>query len=151
MKYLFLTIFLSSFLLAKTQSLKGADSVSIYISKLGWNSFVIGSTYVPQFALREDAKRLIEINDRSKIKKLIDSIRDAQKTVVIHMILSHILEPRKTAFGEYINYGKDSTVKSVTFSYNGLTWTGDFMHGHDSISQEEVNRIERYWRKICHL
>jgi hypothetical protein len=151
MKYIFVAIFLSSFFLVKAQSLGGTDSLTIYISRLGWNSFVIGSTYVPQFALGEDAKRLIEIKDRSKIKMLVDNIPDAQKTVVIHMILSQILEPRKSAFGEYLHYGKDSAVKSVTFSYNSLKWTGDFMRGHDSVSRDEIDRIDRYWRKRCHL
>jgi hypothetical protein len=148
MKYLFLAIFLSSFFLVKAQSSKGADSVGIYISRLSWNSFVIGSTYVPQFALSEDAKRLIEIKDKLKIKMLVDSIQDSRKTVVIHMILSQLLDPSNRQFGESYNYGKDSTVKSVVFSYNGLKWARDSLQ-ENSISEAEINRIERYWRKRC--
>jgi hypothetical protein len=53
-------------------------------------------------------------------------------------------------FKQYYN-GKDSTIKSLDFSYNGLNWTGDARQEKNSISQEEINRIDRYWRQTCHL
>jgi hypothetical protein len=150
MKYILILSVLLLCELAKSQSLGNADSVSIYINRLSWNSFAIAGTYVAQFGLREDAKRIIEIKDKTKIKKLLDSIGVEQKTVVIHMILSRMLEPQKTAFGEYLNYGKDSTTKSVDFSFNGIKWTMD-MSGKNSISEKEINRVRQYWRRKCHL
>jgi hypothetical protein len=33
------------------------------------------------------------------------------------------LEPSKRSFSEFYNYGKDSAIKSILFSYNGLKWT----------------------------
>ncbi len=143
-------MFLLSFFLAKSQSMRSADSVNIYISRLGWESFSVATTYIPQLVLKEDAKRLIAIKGKAKIKKLLDSIVISQKTVAIHIILSQLLDPTKRQFGESYNYGKDSTIKSVVFSYNGLKWARDSLQ-ENSISQEEINRIARYWRKRCHL
>jgi hypothetical protein len=151
MKYALTISFLLLFNLAKSQALGDADSVGIYISRLNWNSFEIATTYVPQVALTGDAKRLIEIKGKAKIKKLLDSIVIDQKTVVIHMILSQLFEPTKKKFAEFYNYRKDSTIKSIIFSYNGLKWTSDNSLQNNNISKAEINRIKQYWRKRYHL
>jgi hypothetical protein len=146
MRYLFASILLLCFVSAKSQSLIKEDSVDIYISRLGWQSFAVAWTYVPQLALRGDANRLIKIKDETKIKKLVNNLADSQKTVVIHQILTHLLEPDNNAFGVTYNYGKDSRVKGCVFTYNGLQWTTDSLQ-KNSISQEEINKVERYWRE----
>ena len=151
MKYALIITFLLLLNLAKAQRSGNTDSVNFYISSLNWNSFEITTTYVPRIGLNEDAKRLIEIKDKAKIKKLVGNIGIDQKTVAIHMILTYLLEPTKKQFGESYNYGKDSTIKSVIYSYNRLKWTSDSHLQNNSISREEVDRIEQYWRKRCHL
>lgn len=151
MKYALTISFLLLLNLAKSQSSVNTDSVDIYISRLNWNSIEIATTYVPQINLNEDAKRLIEIKDKSKIKKLVGNIGIDQKTVAVHMILTYLLEPTKKQFGESYIYGKDSTIKSVIYSYNRLKWTSDTHLQNNIISRKEVDRIEQYWRKRCHL
>jgi hypothetical protein len=151
MKYALTITFLLLLNLAKSQPSGNTDSVNIYISRLDWNSIEIATTYVPRIGLNEDAKRLIEIKDKDKIKKLLNKIDIDQKTVAIHMILTYLLEPTKKQFGESYNYGKDSTIKSVIYSYNRLKWTSDTHLQNNSISKEQINTIDRYWRKRCHL
>jgi hypothetical protein len=151
MKYALIITFLLLLNLAKAQRSGNPDSVNIYISRLDWNSFEIATTYVPRIGLNEDAKRLIKIEDKEKIKKLLNKIDIDQKTVAIHMILTYLLEPTKKQFRESYNYGKDSTIKSVIFSYNRLKWTSDSHLQNNSISKGEINRIKQYWRKRCHL
>jgi hypothetical protein len=137
--------------LAKCKSSTGVDSVNIYISRLGWNSFGITGTYVPRIAFYDDARRLVKINDKTKVKKLIENIREEQKTVVIHLILSQIIEPSRGDLGEHLNYENNSAVKSVDYLFNGLTWTDNSKENRTSISLNEIDKIEKYWRKKCHL
>src|ERR1700722_4927474 len=67
---------------------KPIDSTAYYINKLNWKSFGITSNYVSQPYLLEDAKKIISINDKNKVKKLIKALSNEEKTVVIHMILT---------------------------------------------------------------
>jgi hypothetical protein len=136
---------------AKSQAKTDPDSVNIYISRLGWHSFGIANLYYGQVSLYEDAGRLIAIQDKSKIKKLIENMRNSEKTVVIHLILSKIVEPGKKDFTEHYNYGSDSLIQTVNYSYNRLVWTWDYRNKNGSISPEEIEKIDRYWRKRCHL
>jgi hypothetical protein len=151
MKYAFTIVLLLLFALAKSQPLQKVDSASIYIDRLSWHSFTIVWNYVPRIALYDDAKRLIAIKDDEKVKKLVRNIGVKEKTVVIHIILSRLCDSSNERVGGSYNYGKDSTIKSVDFSYNGLKWTGDARQENNSITQEEINGIERYWREKYHL
>jgi hypothetical protein len=150
MKYLFASILLLCFVSAGSQGLPTEDSADIYIGRLGWESFAVTWTYVPRLFLKEDANRLIAIKDRTKIRKLISNIADSQKTVVIHQILTSLLERGNSGFGVTYKYGKDSNVKGCVFTYNGLTWATDSLW-KNSISREEIDKVERYWRKRCNL
>jgi hypothetical protein len=149
-KYFFASILLLCFASAKSQSLTKTDSVDIYISRLGWESFVVATTYIPQPVLREDAIRLVEIKDRAKVRKLINNIVINQRTVVIHQILTSLLDSGNYHFHMTYHYGKDSIINGFDYTYNGLQWTTDSLN-KSSISQEEINKIDRYWRKRCYL
>ncbi len=153
MKYAFTIALLLFSVLAKSQPTGTVDSVSIYIEKLGWNSFTIIWNYDSQVSLCGNDYRtdLIAINDDGKIKKLINNIGVKEKTVIIHMILSHLFDSTNARVAGLYNYEKDSTIKSVDFTYNGLQWTEDAHQKNNSISQEEIDRVERYWRERCHL
>lgn len=151
MKYAFIIALLLLSTLAKSQSLRTVDSVSIYIDRLGWNSFNIVWNYTPQIALYGDAKRLIEIKDDEKIKRLVNSVGIKEKTVVVHMILSRLFDSANARITASYNYGNDSKIKSVTYSYNGLEWTEDNLQEKRNVSQDEIDKAERYWRKRCHL
>jgi hypothetical protein len=140
MKCPFALILLLCLASAKSQSLPKEDSVDIYISRLDWDSFSIAWNYVPMIALGKDAKRLIAIRG-IKIKKLIDNITDSQKTVVIHQILTSLLEPSNREFGVTYIYRT-----GCVFRYNGLQWTTDSLQ-KNSISQEDIDKVNQYWRE----
>jgi hypothetical protein len=150
MKYAFTIALLLLFSLVKSQPLSTEDSVNYYIDRLGWHSFTIIWKFNPKVALYDDAKRLIAIKDDEKIKKLIKNLGIKEKTVVIHIILSHLLDHTIDRIEATYNYGKDYNIKSIDFSYNELKWTGDPSQGKNIISQEEIDNIERYWRNRYH-
>jgi hypothetical protein len=150
MKFFFASTFLLWFGYAKSQSAGSRDSVDIYINRLGLRSSGIAWTYVPKIALYEDAQRLIAIKDMTKIQKLINSLGDSSKTVVVHLILSHLVEPENSGIQCRYNYGKDGKVESTAYVYNGLEWLWD-SNWNNIVSREEIDLIQRHWRKKCPL
>lgn len=127
------------------QPTKSVDSVEVYIKRLNWESFVITTSFVSECILKADALRLVEIKSDGGIKMLVNNLENSEKTVVIHMILTKILEPAKQVFSYKYNYSTDSTIQSVTYNYNGLSWMRDkeFL---SFVSPENIIAIKRYWQ-----
>jgi hypothetical protein len=148
MKYFFASALILCVTSAKSQSAEVGDSVYIYISRLGSHSSGISWAYTPQIALYEDAKALVAIKDMRKIPKLINSLGDSSKTVVVHLILSRLVEPENSDIQCKYNYGKDGKILSVDYVYNGLEWRWDSA-GNNIVSQGEIEKVERHWRQRC--
>jgi hypothetical protein len=144
MKYIFTLGLLVLFVSARSQS-AALDSVDFYINKLGWRSSGAACKYFCEVAFYDDAKRLIALPDP---RKLISHLGDSSKTVVIHLILTKILEPLDGSFGMWPNYGKDGKISTMGYEYNGLHWASDSAW-NNTISREEVDNISRYWRERC--
>jgi len=133
---------------AESQSVGLGDSVDFYINRLGSRSSGISWAYTPNIALYEGAKALVAIKDMRKIPKLINSLGDSSKTVVLHLILSRLVEPENSSIRCKYNYGKDGKILSVDYIYNGLEWLWDSV-GNNIVSQGEIDKVERYWRQRC--
>src|ERR1700683_289201 len=144
MKYVFTLSLLLFFGSAKSQP-AAVDSVDFYINKLGWRSSGVACKYFCEVAFYDDAKRLIALPDPRKIQKLISHLEDSSKSVVIHLILTKILEPLDGSFGMWLNYGKDGKISTMGYEYNGLHWASDSAW-NNTISREEVDNITHYWR-----
>jgi hypothetical protein len=149
MKYFFASTLILCIAYAKSQSVGVGDSLDIYINRLGWHSSGIAWTYIPKIALYEDAKMLVAIKDTRKIPKLINSLGDSSKTVVVHLILSLLVEPENGSIQWKYNYGKDGEIVSADYVYNGLEWLWD-TSGNSIVSRGEIDKVERYWRQRCH-
>lgn len=147
MKYIFTLSLLVHFASARSQP-AAVDSVDFYIKKLGWSSSGVACNYFCELAMYDDAKRLIALPNQRKIQKLICHLGDSSKTVVIHLILTKILEPLVGRFGMRPNYGKDGKISTVGYEYNGLHWASDSAW-NNTVSREEVDNITHYWRKRC--
>lgn len=145
MKYKFTFILIFIWQLSYSQQANHyADSTDFYIKKLSWSSFEITNNYISQLIMKHDAKRLVELEDKEKLEKLFHNLDRKDKTVIIHIILSQILEPDSSSFSQVYQYAKDSTVKSVQYSYNGLRWVKD-AGSRNHISGHDIRMIKKYW------
>jgi hypothetical protein len=75
------------------------ESTNYYIDRLNENSYgVISSGTYASKTLRvdfdDDARQIIKINDKNKLRKLFDQIKRPKKTLVINYILLEILYKR---------------------------------------------------------
>lgn len=145
MKYFFILICFALSNCAFSQN-NARDSLDYYINKLNWSSFEVVTNYISKVVLKEDAKEILAIKSKNKIKRLVSNISNSEKTVVIHMILTRLLEPRKDKFNYKYRYAQDSSVRTVQYTYNGLTWSWSKEHGN-IIEKESIDKVKNYWSK----
>lgn len=145
MKHIPVLLLMAAFTSCFCQPTKSIDSVEVYIKKLNWESFVITTNYVSEIVLKEDALKLVELKRGNTIKQLISNIDNPEKTVVLHVILTKMIEPEKQKFSYSYNYASDSTIQSVVYNYNGLSWIRN-KENVSSVSNESITVIKNYWR-----
>jgi hypothetical protein len=141
----FLWVLCWCFACVNAQALFNEDSVDIYIARLNWNSFGENGQYFSQLVLGQDAKRLIRLKSSSTIEKLIQHLTDSTKTVVIHQILTQLLDGSNWSFSEGYSTGNNSPFP-IAYTYNGLTWLRDSLW-RPVITPDEIKKIEQYWRE----
>lgn len=152
MRFFICALLSSSLASSFCQDTKKIDTTSFLISRLNWNSFAFAENYGISLQIGQDAQYLIEISDSSKYSKLLNSIEDSTKTVIIHVILTKLLEPRKGVFSSRLNYVNNDyhlDILSVSYKYNNLSWAEtSFTHKY-LIDANEIHKIKEYWeRKI---
>lgn len=131
-------------LVCSTFAFSQVDSSNYYIKQLDWNSFEITTNYVSMLVLKEDAKRIVSISSKHKVDELINCLTNKKKSVVSHIILTKIFEPDTAKFIQVYNYAKDSTIASVQYTYNGLTWNWNKILGN-KINKKDMEAIKKYW------
>jgi hypothetical protein len=143
-RQILLIVFILSFKIAFSQNANGIDSTWHYINKLNWYSFGV-TNYVSMPFLRADAEKIIAIADNKKIKKLLRAIKDKEKVVTIHLILTKMYDPDKSGFSYAYHY-TGNRVDYTTYTYNGLGWTMKFDNDSCEVDKEQIDNIEKYWR-----
>lgn len=119
------------------------DSLNFYINKLNWSSFGINCQYVLMLDLADDARKIIALPNKEKTKLLLRHIEDSTKTVIIHVLLTELLEPNKSLLSYRYNYqGKEIT--GITFSYNGISWS-DTDGKKPTIDRNNIITAKQYW------
>lgn len=143
MKYNFILGLLFLFKLGYCQD--KSDSLLMYINDLNWTSFNITTNYISNLTLSVNAKRLVDLKDNRKLQELIKNLKDSDKTVAIHIILTQIIEPNNNTFAYHYEYGSDSTINSIKYSYNGLTWYCQNKINRNYIKCNDISLIKKYW------
>ncbi len=129
------------------QDVKSVDSLEFYIRQLNWTSFEISNNYIPFLTLKDIGNRLVSLKDERKLQELLKNINDTNKTVAIHIILTKIIEPLKNEFSQYYEYAKDSSICTVRYSYNGLTWYYENKKDKNHIQKGNRSEIREYWNE----
>ena len=117
------------------------------IDSLSWNSITCDHSFHTFTFNYEDisVRKLIELGD-SVVYRLLESIETPQKTVIIHMILTKILEPENSNDNLPIKYiYKDcNNLIGCHFIFNGLVWEW-FRETNEIIETKEILKIKEYW------
>ncbi len=140
-RYFFIIPLLFIYAFVKAQSV---DSTSTYIDSLSWKSFGFTTNYIPKLYLSETAKKIISIQDKNKVQKLFNYIIVKNKAVIVHIILTKLLNPDKDTFSESYVYNGDSII-GIKYTYNGLSWKWDRKNGF-SILEKNIKKIRDFWR-----
>jgi hypothetical protein len=117
------------------------------IDSLSWNSITCDHSFHTFTVNYEDisVRKLIELGD-SVVYRLLESIETPQKTVIIHMILTKILEPENSNDNLPIKYiYKDcNNLIGCHFIFNGLVWEW-LRETNEIIETKEILKIKEYW------
>jgi len=144
-KILYIILIISS-LAVTAQTNAGIDRL---IKRLSWNSITCDHSYIGSTVNYKDStvNELIKIG-KPCIKSLYNSIGDTNKTVIIHIILTNILEPEnKTDFLAESHFYKDcNKIIGAHNIYNGLIWEFYIDSGF-SVTKKEIDKIKNYWQK----
>ena len=131
-------------LLCLSQINKEEDNL---IDSLSWSSITYDHSYYTFTVNYEDSsvRKLIELGD-NVVYPLLESIEIPQKTVIIHMILTKILEPENSNDNLPIKYiYKDcNNLIGCHFIFNGLVWEW-FRETNEIIETKEILKIKEYW------
>ncbi len=140
--------FLILYLNGLSQNLYAKDSIEYYIKNLSWNSIRLTPTYVPYLMLNYDAQAILDnIADTSTVSSLLlKQIKETDKVVSVHVILSKMYEPKNNKFKQYYVYRGDSII-AVNYFYNTLKWQYDSETGNYQIAPESIRKIKEYWEK----
>jgi hypothetical protein len=155
MKKIFLGIQLTLIILANSYGQSNRE-IDLLIKGLSWDIIHEGRsarTFGP--LLESPGSDLIRIGSPAA-EELFKSICDANKTVLIHIILTYIFEPENgyyyphTPIYSYCymlkDYKKDIGSR---FMFNGLVWEWFTDTGY-SIESSQIARIKSYWDKKLH-
>lgn len=118
-------------------------NVDELISELNWNSFGFIYNYSTSLGWDEYAQRLEELG-KDISPKLLEAIKDTEKAVIVHMILTKLWEPEVYFWKE--NDIEFEDLYFTEWSLNNLSWiTQD--KKTPSIDEFEQERIYKYWTK----
>ena len=119
------------------------DSVNRCIEKISWLSLVNIYTYGSRLSIDSNAQKLVEAETPGILHQLYDRLCDKEKAIVLHMILTKRLEKIKAPISP--SYSLDG--KLTKYEYNGAKWQFNSATQQYSISNDEVEKLKKYWRK----
>lgn len=133
-RFVFLGIILSSCAINK--------KTDYSLNNLTCDSFQVRVTYFPKLYLDEQAQAILnsKMNKEVLIKKLYSKIQDKEKTKIINVLLTKLIEPENDILKYDILYNEEGKVK---YSYNNIQWVDDDCY----FSESAIIKSKEYWRK----
>lgn len=111
--------FLFSFCSCNGQKLNN-DNIEKLVTTLDNKSILISFNYNIKYSLDDKAKSIIQLNDKTKLKYLVENLKYNDKAIVSNIILTKILEPNNDIFKTENIFDKDGNVTSIEFIFNKL-------------------------------
>ena len=123
--------------------------ISELVDKLSWESVTIDCNYILVLKQSDStSNKLVQIGKPAS-KKLLEVIKDQEKTVATHIILTRIFDDKKRNInGIGTKYIYKNCKESVGWHhlYNGITWKWTSENGQN-ISQDQIDLAYNYWNR----
>ena len=112
-------ILILSFCSCKGQKTNEGDIKNL-VSTLDNKSVRITFNYIAKYSIDEKANYILNLNDDRKLSYLFENLRDEDKIIISHILLTKILEPNKDNFTIENVYDDKGDIQSVILIYNNL-------------------------------
>lgn len=147
LKVFLLILFVScSNISQKTEAKIDVKNIEKLISIISWDSFEITTNYGLGLKVLDESVKNLEKMGKKISPYLLNSLKDEDKTVIIHIMLTNLWEPELNFLNVHYNGDSDSKDSIVEFMINNLKWYQSY-DGKNNLDNIDVNRIYKYWKK----
>jgi len=144
LRYIILSLIIPISTFGKTN-----NEIQQLIDRLSWESITMDHSYYTFTVNYSDSvvQDLIQIGQPA-VNVLFDNLTKSNKTVIIHMILTKIIEPENANDNLPMVYIYQDCNNLIGWHnlYNGVIWEW-YSKSNNSISQKEIDKAVFYWRK----
>ena len=142
-KYIIIALF--SFLDNEFAIAQDENEIQELVNKLSWESITMDHQYHSFILNYQDSlvQKLINIG-KPATESLVNALKKPEKTVISHIILTNIWEPKIKNDHLSIKYIYKNCDDLVGWHYifNGLVWEWE---NSDSIKESEIIKVGTYW------
>ncbi|MFC0603502.1 hypothetical protein [Winogradskyella pulchriflava] len=127
---------------------KNTDKAEIekLISTLSWDSFIIYTNYATTFEITNKNVAILESKGKSITPYLVNALKDEEKTVIAHIILTNIWEPEVNFINYYYCVENPFYEMHYQCLINNLKWYMPTTENNTrQIDEHDQDRIFKYW------
>lgn len=143
MKYLIIIPFVVLAIGCSAQRGVSLDSLTNIVKNINNSSVIIAYNQLETIHLDQKALLLCNNLSNSLATIMINELRDKEKALVIHVILSKSTEPVSARLKYEYHYTEDK-IDYSTYTYNHFSWQQD-TNSVIKIEEETVKNIFKYW------
>lgn len=152
-KFIFMValLFCTINLMAQRSDISDISEVERLIDSIGWNSFEVLANYGSTLEIIDVNASKLEMLGKSEVSNsLIEVLRQDNKTVIAHLILTKLWEEEVFFLTKNHHKAQDGFPAITMYMVNNLRWS--VTNNKPTIDDFEQSRIYKYWKKrvvIC--
>ncbi|WP_430467168.1 hypothetical protein [Winogradskyella ouciana] len=124
------------------------EEIEKLISTLSWDSFIVYTNYATTIEVTNKNASILENKGKSITPYLVDALKDKEKTVIAHIILTNIWEPEVNFINYYYCIEDPFYETHYQCLINNLKWYMPTSENYSrQIDEYDQNRIFEYWVK----
>ena len=123
----------------KSQSIRSNNDYKL----LSNHSIIVNVNYITTFSLDSIALEILEKEDSNKLKNLLCILKDRDKALASHVILTKLIEPHNAKFSYRYQYDDSGNITETIYNLNGIYWTND--GSKNIILNFNGEKLYRYW------
>ncbi|MHA7843208.1 MAG: hypothetical protein ACX93I_07805 [Winogradskyella sp.] len=142
-------IFLSLTLMVSCKSQINSDgNVKTLMNEINNESIIMKVGYVTTFELDNNSKKILDLDESNRIDiHLLDGLKNKNKVLICHVLLTKLLEPDKYILKYKYNRDSDNEIESIVYTINNFNWVTNDDYTKNEILDYNEPELYNYWLK----
>lgn len=143
---IFIISILFCFVFCKTSKQNQNLTVERLIKCISTSSFYITTNYVQELVISDTCVKELLLMKEKPLYLLKNSLNDSSKTIIIHLILTKLIQPDSFVLKIEPVYkqGTEFDIDYVNYSLNNLRWKW-YPNNSYHVDRKSIIEIEKYW------